>query len=262
MTAVTVAVSVPARQRGVAFLMRGFSSMVRWEVTRMRLLLPITIMVQGFTGAGLVLGIGLFFENMAPQTALYLATGAVVISLVTVGLVMGPQLVAQQRQEGSYDFIASMPVPRSASLAAWLVLNSAVAIPGTVGAVLVAMWRYDAAFNVSLLIVPATLLTLVAGVMMGHAYAHAVPDPLMVGLISQVLIFVTFGFSPISYPVENLPDWLGSLHRYLPFMHMGNVVRDGLTDGLATDVGFSYVVLAVWTLAATLVAVVVARRRG
>ena len=262
MTAVADSVRVPARQRGVAFWLHGFGSMLRWEMTRLRLLLPITALVQTFTGAGLVLGIGLFFEDMAPRIALYLASGAVVISLVTVGLVMGPQLVAQQRQEGSYDFIVSMPVPRSASLAAWLVLNSVVALPGIVGAVLVAIWRYDAAFHVSIVIVPATLLTLVAGVMMGHAYAHSVPEPLMVGLISQVLIFVIFGFSPISYPVENLPDWLGTLHRYLPFMHMGNVVRDGLTDGLVSDVGFSYGVLSAWTLAATLVAVVVAKRRG
>ena len=228
----------------------------------MRLLLPLTVLVQIFTGAGLVLGIGLFIDKIAPTNIAYLATGAVVISLVTVGLVMGPQLVAQQRQEGSYDYVASMPVPRSAAVAAWLALNVAVAIPGLVGALLVAAWRYHIVFHVSWSVVPATLLTLTAGVMLGHAYAHTVKQPQLISLISQVLIFAIFGFSPIAFPVENLPGWFAEVHRFLPFMHMGNVVRAGLTDGLATDVGFSYLILGGWALAAVALAAFVSRRRG
>ena len=253
---------VPSRRRGAGNWMSGYLNMLRWEVTRARLLLPITILVQVFTGAGLVLGIGLFFERMAPQTALYLATGAVVISLVTVGLVLGPQLVAQQRQEGSYDYVSSLPVPRSASVTAWLTLNAMIAIPGMIGAVVAAVWRYQAEFHITFAVVPAALLTLTAAVMIGHAYANAIGHPEAISLISQVLIFGIFGFSPISFPAENLPDWFAALHRYLPFMHMGNVVRAGLTDGLATDVGFSYLVLGVWTVIAMVVAAMVARRRG
>jgi ABC-2 type transport system permease protein len=81
-------------------------------------------------------------------------------------------------------------------------------------------------------------------------------------LISQLLIFVIFGFSPISYPPENLPGWLATIHDYLPFFHMANAVRDGLTDGLAVDVGRSYVVLAVWAgLSAAISAAVLGRRK-
>lgn len=228
----------------------------------MRLLLPITILVQFFTGAGLVLGIGLFFEQLAPETVLYLATGAVVISLVTVGLVLGPQLVAQQRLAGSADYIASFPVPRSSALVAWIGLNLMIAIPGMVGAVLVAQWRYGAEFSVSWLLVPGTLLTLTAGALIGYAYAYALPEPQMIGVISQVLIFVIFGFSPISYPAENLPDWLAQLHQFLPFVHMGDVVRAGLTTGIVTSVGLSFVVLAIWTGAAGVVAAMAVGRRS
>ncbi len=81
-------------------------------------------------------------------------------------------------------------------------------------------------------------------------------------MVSQILIFVVFGFSPISFPVENLPGWLADVHQYLPFMHMGNVVRAGLTNGLATDVGRSFAILAAWTLGAAVVASVAIGRRG
>lgn len=236
--------------------------MLRWEITNMRLLLPITLMVQLLSGAGLVIGFGLLIGDMPDQTALYLSTGAVVITLILVGVVMGPQLVAQQKMEGSYDFIWSLPVPRSASTTAWVVLNMFIAIPGMVGALLVAIWRYDVSFTVSWLVVPAILLTLVCGTLLGYSMAHSIPKPEITQLISQFLIFAIFGFSPISYPAENLPGWLAELHEYLPFASMANVVRDALTEGLVVDVGRSYVVLAVWTLlAAALSGLVLGRRK-
>jgi len=244
-------VGLPPKRSGVGHWLAGFSSMLRWEITNMRLLLR----------AGLVIGFGLLIQDMAQQTALYLSTGAVVITLILVGVVMGPQLVAQQKMDGSYDFMWALPVPRSASTVAWLVLNVFIAIPGMVGALLVAMWRYDVSFTVSWLVVPAVLLTLVCGTLLGYAMAHSIPNPEVTQLISQFLIFAIFGFSPISYPAENLPDWLAELHEYLPFTHMANVVRDALTDGIAAHVGRSYVVLAVWTLLAAGLSGLVLRRR-
>jgi ABC-2 type transport system permease protein len=255
-------VGLPPKRSGVGHWIAGFWSMLRWEITNMRLLLPITMMVQLLSGAGLVIGFGLLISDMPTQIALFLSTGAVVITLILVGVVMGPQLVAQQKLDGTYDFMWSLPVPRSASTTAWLVLNVFIAIPGMVGALLVAMWRYDVSFTVSWLVIPAILLTLVCGTLLGYAMAHSIPSPEVTQLISQFLIFAIFGFSPISFPAENLPAWLAELPEYLPFAHMANVVRDALTDGIATDVGRSYVVLAVWTLlAAALSGVVLGRRK-
>jgi len=235
--------------------------MLRWEVTNMRLLLPITIMVQALSGAGIVLGFGLLIPSVSTEVAEYLSTGAVVVTLILVGVVMGPQLVAQQKMQGSYDFMWSLPVPRTASSAAWLTLNTFIAVPGMLAALLAAAWRYDVSFDVSPMVVPAVLLTIVTGTLLGYALAHAVPKPEVTMLVSQVLIFVIFGFSPISYPAENLPTWLAETHEYLPFIHMANTVRDTLVDGLATDVGRSYLVLSVWAVAATAISAVVLGRR-
>ncbi len=255
-------VGLPPKRSGIGHWLAGFSAMLRWEVTNMRLLLPVTMMVQLLSGAGLVIGFGLLIGDIPEQTALFLSTGAVVITLILVGVVMGPQLVAQQKMDGSYDFMWSLPVARSASTCAWLVLNVLIALPGMAGALLVAIWRYDVSFTVGGLVIPAVLLTLVCGTLLGYAMAHSIPKPEVTQLISQFLIFAIFGFSPISYPAENLPGWLAELHEYLPFGHMANVVRDSLTDGIARDVGRSYFVLAVWTLlAAALSGLVLGRRR-
>lgn len=254
--------TLPPKRVGAAHWWRSYGAMLRWEITNMRLLLPITILVQAISGAGLVLGFGLLIPSMEPATAIYLSTGAVVVTLILVGLVLGPQLVAQQRMSGSYDFMWSLPVPRTASAAAWLSLNTLIAVPGMLAALVAASWRYDVTFDVSATVVPAVLLTLLTGTLLGYAVAHAIPNPEVTMVVSQILIFVIFGFSPISYPADNLPAWLATTHRYLPFEHMANVVRDSLVEGLGVAVLRSYLVLSLWAIAATITtAAVLGRRR-
>lgn len=253
--------TLPAKQEGARHWMRSYKAMLRWQLTDMRLLLPLTVLVQALTGVGLVLGMGLLIAEMTERLAVYLSTGAVVVTLVVVGVVMGPQLIAQQKTAGSYDFMWSLPVPRSSASAAWITLNTFIALPGMLAALLAAIWRYDVSFDVSLMVIPAVGLTLVTGTLLGYSLAHAVSKPDITQLISQLLIFVIFGFSPISYPIENLPGWLATVNEFLPFYPMANVVRDSLTSGLVTEVGRSYLVLSIWGVVAAVVAAVVLRRR-
>ena len=81
-------------------------------------------------------------------------------------------------------------------------------------------------------------------------------------LLSQLLIFVAMGFSPINFPIERLPGWLAALHDYLPIHHMAILVRGSLTEGLVEVTARSWVVLSVWTvLAATMTAAILVRRK-
>jgi ABC-2 type transport system permease protein len=235
--------------------------MTRWEVTGLRILLPITVFVQLITGAGFVLGVGLFFGQIPLRAALFVSTGVVVVTLATVGLVMGPQLIAAQKAEDVYDFVWSLPVPRSTAAAAWITVNTIIAVPGMVFALVVASWRYDLSIVVSPMIVPAAMLTLYTATMLGYAIAHSIKQPVLINLITQVLIFALTGFSPVNFPKEQLPAWLATLNEGLPLWHMANVMRDGLTEGIAQGVGRSYLVLAVWAAAATALTGWVLRRR-
>jgi ABC-2 type transport system permease protein len=72
---------------------------------------------------------------------------------------------------------------------------------------------------------------------------------MLVSLITNALIFVVLLFSPIVFPPSHLPDWLFTLHRYLPFYNMAVVIRAGLTVGLVSDLTRSFLILAAWTLA-------------
>lgn len=254
-------VVLPAKRQGPAYWLWSYGAMLHWDLINTRLILPLLVLAQALSGAGLVLGFGLLMPSLPHDVAAYLVTGAAVVSLIMVGAAVGPQLVAQQKMEGTYDYMWSLPVPRSAAAAAWVTLNTVVAIPGMFAALLAGALRYHIQFDVSPMVIPAVLITLVSGTLIGYSLSHAIPKPEVTFLVSQVLIFVIFGFSPIAYPAGNLPAWLASVHQYLPFVHMADVVRNSLVDGLVTDVGHSYLVLCIWSVAMTAVTAVVLRRR-
>jgi ABC-2 type transport system permease protein len=235
--------------------------MTRWELTGMRLLLPITVMVQTLIGAGFVLGIGLLYKDMPDAAALFLSTGVAVMTLVTVGLVMGPQLIAQQKARDTYDFLWSLPIPRTTAAMAWLTMNSIIAIPGMIVALLVAEMRYDIVLTITPAIIAAVGLTALTGTMLGYAMAHAVPNPKLTQLLSQLIIFVVLGFSPINFPLDNLPGWLAGISVVLPFHHMAVIVRGGLTVGLVDGVAGSYIAVALWGMAAVALSAWVLGRR-
>ncbi len=246
---------------GVGHWLQSYMMMTRWELTSLRMLLPLIVAIQIVIGGGFALGVGLLSDQMPTRAALYLSTGVTVVTLITVGLVMGPQLVANHKTAGTYDFMWSLPVPRTTQAVAWVTVNSVIALPGMVAALLIANWRYDLPLQVTLSIVPAVLLTIVTATMVGYAFAHAIRKPMITQLITTLVIFVILGFAPINFPPENLPDWLATVNLGLPFYHMAVVMRGGLTEGLVTNVGISYLVLGAYTVASVVVAAWVVGRR-
>jgi len=235
--------------------------MLRWEIVGSRLLYPLLMVSQVLVGAGFVIGFGLLIPDLDQAGAQYLSTGGVVMSLILVGLIVTPQLLAQQRMQGSYDYVWSMPVPRSAASLASTTMAAVVAIPGIIAALAVAVWRYDVVLSVDVAVVPAFLLTVGCGSLIGSAIGHAVSKPQVTLLFTQLGIFFIVGFSPVNFPVERLPGWLANLHQYLPLHHMAIVIRSSLTEDLVEITPLSWIVLSVWTIAAATVTGAILLRR-
>ena len=154
-----VAPTLPAIRRGWGRWLDSLGVMLRWQLTTLRNIVPLIIVVQILFGVGFAVGMGLFFPTMTEEIALYLATGAATVTLITVGIVLGPQLVAAEKEDGTYDFTWSLPVPRTATTAAWVVVNALFALPGAIAALLVAAWRYQIQYDMSWMVVPAFGLT-------------------------------------------------------------------------------------------------------
>jgi ABC-2 type transport system permease protein len=253
--------SQPAPRSGIIYWLRGYLLLMTWELKSLRLVLPLAVVVQTMLGAGVVIGFGFVIGEVSPHQAIYLATGATVVSMITIGLALVPQLIAARKSAGVYDYLWSLPVPRTTSVAASLTVNSIIALPGMAMALLIAGWRFGFQLQVSPTVIPAVLLTLVSATSIGFALAHAIDPPMVTSLVTNVLIFVILLFSPISFPADRLPVWLSTLHQGLPFEHAANLVRAGLTGGAGDQTG-SFAVLAAWAIASWLVTALVIGRRS
>lgn len=248
---------------GPRYWFRAYLLMVRWEVLNQRLMLPLMVAMQVLLGAGMALGFGLLIDSPTPAEAAYLATGATVIPMMTLGLVMLPQVVAQQKIDGTYEYVFGLPVPRMAMYFAGLTVWSLIGLPSAAVALGVAAWRYDLDLSVSPLVVVAAFLVVSVASAIGYSFSHGLPNPRTTHLITQLLIFVVILFSPVSFPAERLPDWLQAVHTWLPPEHAANVMRGTLTDGLVDGSLLpSFALLSVWALVAwAITARVITRRR-
>jgi ABC-2 type transport system permease protein len=236
--------------------------MLRFDVARARQWAPMMAVIQLLMGAGMAIMYGFFYPEVSQATALYIATGTPTLALIPLGLVMIPASVSQQRLEGTFDFTWSLPAPRTAQATSTFLLYTLLSLPGMILALVVATVLYGVQLNVSLLIVPAVLLCALMAISVGFGMALAIPNPILIGLITNTLIFVVLLFSPIVYPPSNLPDWLFTLHKVLPFYNMAVVIRAGLTMGMVSDLTRSFLVLGAWTAAGwAMTGWVIGRRR-
>jgi ABC-2 type transport system permease protein len=253
MTMVTALGRTMGRPAAPERWMRAYWRMVAWDIADLRLHLPVLSCVLILQGAGFVYGMGLLFARMPQSAAMFVATGAPVMNLITAGLIFEPQLVAQRRIQGSYEFLQVLPVPRSATALAWYTVALATALPAMVLTLLAGLARYHLHLAITPMVIPAVLLTCLTGVLMGLAVAHGVAQPMAANLISVTLIFVMTGFSPVNFPAGQLPGWLAGVNQWLPFGSMATITRAALVPGFAGGVPRAYAVVAAWAAASALV---------
>lgn len=240
--------------------LRGYLLMVKWVFLSYRPWLMLFLAVELMIAAGFIYGISFFYPAITPDVAKYLTTGAPTLILLTVGLVMLPQTIASSRLEGVFDYIWSLPVPRMAHIAADSTVMFGTALPGIILAIVLGAIHFDFGLDISPLVVPAFLLIMACGAFVGYSIAFAVPKPMMVNVITQILVFVVMFFSPVIYPAERLPEWIQAIHMVLPIQYMADIVRATLTD-LDVNLGLAFIVVGAWFLGGFIITWYVVHRR-
>lgn len=240
---------------------RSYRLLIEWQALRLKSFLWLGIIVQALFALGIVLGYPLLFPNIDKTTILFLATGAPAISLITIGLVGVPQMVAQAKTEGSIDYMRTLPIPRVVYLLADMTVLLVTILPGVVFAVILGAWRFGLDLQVSLLVVPAMLLVIMTTTSIGYALAMLLP-PLVANILTQVLVVFVLMFSPLNFPPDRLPDWLAAIHRVLPIQAMGEVIRGTLAGHDFPVGGGPFLLLAAWCAVTFAITSVVLTRRG
>jgi ABC-2 type transport system permease protein len=244
----------------IARCLRSYYLMLKWVFLSNRIWLSLNLAVQIMIAIGFIYGISFFYPSITPDIAKYLTTGAPTIILVTVGLVMGPQIVAMMRTEGTFDYVWSLPVPRMVYIAADATNMFGTTLPGIILAVALGATYFGFGLHISPLVIPAAILISLSGTFVGYSIAFALPQPMMVQVLTQVIIFLVMLFSPIMYPVAQLPGWLQDIHQVLPLKYMANLVRGTLTD-LDVNLGLAFGVVGAWFVAGLVATNLLVNRR-
>jgi ABC-2 type transport system permease protein len=240
--------------------LRSYWLLMRWNVLRLRSALPLLIMVQTLLGVAVVVGFSFLAPQTDPTAALYLSTGAATTGLITIGMVVLPQMVAQQKLTGIFDYMRAMPVPRLAMLAADATVWIAVAVPGLAASLGVAALKFHLSFAVSPLFGLALLLVAASSVGAGYAIAY-LTKPAVTGIITQLIVIVALMFAPVNFPADRLPGWLAATHRWLPFTYMAQVVRETLNTPPTGIAVVPFGILLAWGVVGLAIAYRVMARR-
>lgn len=251
----TPALTVPRRRSWLV----SWWGLVQWSLTRHKYLLPAFTAVQALFAAAIIYGLALMIPNIDQEAARYLSSGAWTLGIIAVGCVLAPQIMSTSKQEGLLDYQKTLPVPRSAILLADAVVWSFASLPGIAVGMLAAFLRFDLNLHIDPFTITAILGAQFTTVSIGYAVALWLPAS-ATSLVTQVIMIGGLLFSPITFPAERLPDWAVTLHQFLPFTPLGDLIREA-----AFRVGESQVlnitVIVVWATAEYLTANYALRKR-
>ncbi len=244
--------ALPSRvRRGPDHWWSSYLAMLRFDIASQRTWLPMFIVTQVLFGTGMAIIYGFYIgPAMSPAVALFIVSGAPALAAIAAALIGVTTMVTERKIAGTWDFIWSLPAPRSAAVASTFTVYTAMTIPGIVATLALATWRYGLRLSVSPMAVPAFLLASLMVTSVAFGMALAIRDPLVANVIVNALIFVVLLFSPVVYPITQLPGWLAAVHRILPIYYLAQTLRASVTTGLVHEVTASYAVLAAWTVAA------------
>jgi ABC-2 type transport system permease protein len=238
-----------------------------FELTKMTLLsqrqgVAFLVMVQVVLTIGLVLGYGYLIPNISETAALYVTTGAATNAIVTTGLVMLPQMLAEAKHQGRLEFMLTLPISREVYLLSQILATIIFAAPGTILAVAFGAWHYDLSLDIHPLVPVVILLGIASLAGVGVTVVMLSSHFQVTNAITQLVIFYVVFFAPILLPKEQLPELLQAASTVMPPTYAADAMRASLTDLPGTALYRDLVVLTGFAAASLALSAASIRRRG
>ncbi|WP_322818883.1 ABC transporter permease [Tepidiforma sp.] len=242
--------------------LRQYRDLVSMELRSMRAEVPIIAAVQIGFMVGFVFGFGYLIPEVSDATAAYIVTGTATQGVVTIGLVMLPQLLAQSKHDGRLDYYLAMPISREAYLLALVTVTAVMALPAVALCLALGALRYDIALDLHPLLPAALLLGIGSLAGVGIAMATYAPHQQVTNALTQLIIFYVLFFAPVLMPREQLPGFLRETARIAPPTYVADAIRATATNLSGTHLGTSLVAMTAFAAASLLLSAIAIRRRG
>ena len=226
--------------------MTQFFYLLRWNFLRQKNLFILFTLAQVLLSVSLLFGYPLVIGKMDTTTAYYLASGSVLMGVISIGCTISSPVIANAKSEGHVDYIRALPIPRIlislADLCIWLI----AILPGVFFSFLLGCLRFSVQLNLSILSVFVMLLICLTMISLGFSIAYIFSQNI-VTLMSQLILMIGLMFSPIMYPASRLPDWINHLYHVLPFVPSVNFLRACVYSHGHVSF-FDFTILVIWIL--------------
>lgn len=199
-------------------------ALIRWSLLRHKSLLPIFTITQAFLSVAIVYGLALLIPNVDQETAIYLSSGATTLGIIAVGCVLAAQIVSTAKQDGIVEYQRTLPVSRISILLADLFIWGIASMPGVFMSFIASYFRFGLTISFSLYSLIVVIVIQACMISIGFALAYWL-SPNIVGLATQVIMIGGLLFSPITYPMDRLPDAVVKVFQLLPFVPASNIIR-------------------------------------
>ena len=155
---------------------------------------------------------------MDTTTVYYLASGTVLMGVISIGCTISSPVIANAKSEGHVDYIRALPIPRIlislADLCIWLI----AILPGVFISFILGCLRFSVQLNLSILSVFVMLLICLTMISLGFSIAYIFSQNI-VTLMSQLILMIGLMFSCIYHVSgKSSSDWLDQLYYLLPFV--------------------------------------------
>lgn len=124
---------------------------------------------------------------------------------------------------------------------------------------LAAILRFDITLTITPLSIAIILIAQITMICIGFAIAYLLP-PNAMALATQLIMIGGLLFSPITYPMDRLPEWTTYIHQYLPFVPTTDLLRSTLFN-LETFSEVDLFVIIIWAIAGFIVSLITLSRR-
>ncbi|MBI5948535.1 MAG: ABC transporter permease [Chloroflexi bacterium] len=223
---------------------RQYFDLLRIQYMMNRQMVAIISIIQAAMTVGLILGFGYYIPDINKTQALFLTVGAATQTVVTIGVIMLPQKLSQEKSEGLLDYFLTLPIGRENYLLAEVSFVALMTFPGTIFAVAFGAWHYDLSLSVNPVVIVAAVLAVFSLAGLGVAMPLLSPYQQLTNALTQLLTFYILLFSPVLMPKEQLPWLLQKVAVVMPPTYAADAMRASLTDLPGTHLARSLLVMA------------------
>lgn len=233
--------------------------LIKWSLLRHKIYIPIFVIVQVILSLAVIYGFSFVTNSVDSLSKSYLYTGAITINIIAVTCVLSPQIVSESKQNGIFSYQKTLDISRAQIILADLIIWGLLALPGFIVSTFLGAFSFMISIKITLLGIFSLFFVIISLTLLGFAIAYVLPENIM-ALITQLIMIGGLLFSPIIYPSERLPIWMGKVYNNLPFVPVSNIIRYNFF-GLENFSSRDYLIVLIWGLISFLISIYILSRR-